>query len=287
MKTQGGRIKLKGIVSDAFIVPTDKAALDNLKALPVLPDLIRKFNELALDRMLYVHNTASSVRCGAGQFPSLYKLLREACKILDVPEPELYVRYHVQGNAFTAGVERPFIVLNSPIVDILTDDELLCVIGHELGHIKCEHVLYQSVGAVLAPLIQAIGSITLGIGTLAGQGVVAAFYEWMRQAEFTCDRAGLLACQDVATSLSAAMKLGAGHTRLSAEMNVEAFLQQARDYVDHAPTEGLAKALLFLTYKWRLSHPEIVHRAKAIDEWARTGSYQAILSGNYESKPPG
>jgi len=275
------RIRLKGISKDAFITGPDLAALENIKKLPVLPQLIQKFNEHALDRVLYVHNTASAVRCGPEQFPTLDKLLQEACRTLDVKEPELYVRYNVVDNASTAGVERPFIVLNSPIIDTLTDDELLYVIGHELGHIKCAHVLYQMIGVILIPLLRLIGSMTLGLGALAGQGVVAVFYEWMRQTEYTCDRAGLLVCQDPMIALSAQMKLGAGHTRLSGEMNVESFLQQARGYVDHKPEDGLAKALLFLMYKWQLTHPEIVHRAKAIDEWARTGAYQEILAGSY------
>ena len=282
MQTPKGRTKLKGISSNAFITDADVLALGNITRLPVLPDLMRKFNELALDRVLYVHNTASAVRCGPKQFPTLSKLLKEGCKILDLPEPELYVRYHVADNAYTAGVERPFIVLHSPLINSLTDDELLYVIGHELGHIKCAHVLYKMIGAVLIPLIEGIGSFTLGLGKLAGSGVLAAFYEWMRQSEYTCDRAGLLVCQDPSIALSAGMKLGAGSTRLNDEMNLDAFLQQARDHSAHTADEGVAKVLMFLLYKWRHAHPEFVFRAKALDEWVQSGAYGEIVAGNYE-----
>jgi Zn-dependent protease with chaperone function len=279
--TPKGRTKLKGISANEFITRADSLALDNIKKLPVLPELMQKFNELALDRVLYVHNTASAVRCTSRQFSTLAKLLKEACKVLDMDEPELYVRYHVADNAYTAGVEQPFIVLHSPIIDSLTDDELLYVIGHELGHIKCAHVLYQMIGWVLIPLIDAIGSVTLGLGRIAGSGVKAAFFEWMRQAEFTCDRAGLLVCQDPMVAMSATMKIGCGNTRLAGEMSVEAFLQQAREHTQHTTGEGVAKALMFILYKWTLSHPEVVYRAKALDEWVQGGAYGKILAGDY------
>ncbi len=281
-KTLNGRVKLKDIDKTAFIMPTDSMALANLERVPVLPELLHAFNKHALDRLLYVQNTCSSVRCGPHQFPTLHKLLKEACKILDIEnEPELYVRYHAVDNAYTAGVERVFIVLNSPLIDTLTDDELLFLIGHELGHIKCEHMLYQTVGKVLIPLIQTIGDATLGLGRIAGMALFSAFFEWMRQAEFSCDRAGLLTVQDPSIALSATMKMGAGMTRLSSEMSVEAFLEQARAHIDHKPEEGLAKAFLFLMRKWMATHPDIVYRAKAIDDWARNGSYLDILDGKY------
>jgi len=280
-ETLKGRIKLKGISPDAFIWPADKVALDNIKKLPVLPQLIHQFHKLAFDRISYVHNTASAVRCSSKQLPTLYKLQREACKVLDVLEPELYVRYSYKVNAFTAGVERTYIVLNSSLLDSLTDDELLYVIGHELGHVKCGHMLYRMIALALIHLFDAVGKATFGLGNLVTIGVVSVFYEWIRQAEFSCDRAGLLACQDPQVALSATMKMGAGSSRFNNELDLDAFMEQAREHSERTGAEGVAKALLFLLYKWQLSHPEFVYRAKAIDEWAKSDSYAQILAGEY------
>src|ERR1051326_6634912 len=184
------RRRLHGIAAPTFMSSMDQTALRNLQQLPLLPVLVRKFNEIAVDRLLYVQNSAGSVRCGPRQLPSLHRLLQEACEILDVPEPELYLRQGESANASTAGVSRTFIVLNSDLVEHFTDAELLFVLGHELGHIKCGHVLYQMMGQMLIPLMEAVGQAALGIGQLAGLGLVSGFYEWMRQAEYSCDRAG-------------------------------------------------------------------------------------------------
>ena len=275
------RIRLTGLNADAFVSPTDRIARENLERLPLLPVLIRKFNELALDRLYYVNISATSVRCGPNQFGSVYRMLQEACEVLDVPEPELYLAQNPLFNAFTAGVNRPFIVLQSGIVDAMTDDELRFILGHELGHIKCGHVLYQMIGYVLVYLLDAIGSVTLRLGQLAGLGILGAFFEWMRQAEFSCDRAGMLVCQDERVALSALMKLGCGGTRFVNEMDPDEFLSQARSHADSAPPEGVAKAILFLIYNWQLTHPQVVYRAKGLDDWIKAGAYERILSGDY------
>jgi Zn-dependent protease with chaperone function len=281
------RRRFPSLGAEAFVSPTDRAALNNLQQMPLLPMLLRKFHEVAVDRVFYVENSAGCVRCGPRQLPTLYRLMQEACAILDMPEPELYLQRHAEYNAYTAGVDRPFIVLYSELVEGFTNDELLFLFGHELGHIKCGHVLYQMMGRTLIPLLEALGQATLGIGQLAGIGLVSAFAEWMRQAEFSCDRAGLLACQDTRTAFTAIMKLGGGGTRFDSEMSVDAFLEQARQHADSARPEGIARALLFILYNWQLSHPQVVFRAKGLDEWIQSGAYERVLGGDFSREEMG
>jgi Zn-dependent protease with chaperone function len=281
MHTGKSRVRFPFLSCEAFVSDADRAALANLQRLPLLPVLLRKFNEFAIDRVFYVQNTAEAVRCGPRQFSTLYNVMREAADILHVPEPELYVRYDPAYNAYTAGVNRTFILVHSALMEAFTDEELLFVIGHEIGHMKCGHVLYQMLGRVLIPLLEELGKVTLGIGEIAGRGLVSAFYEWMRQAEYSCDRAGLLVCQSPRVAFSATMKLGCGSTRFDGEMDVDVFLQQARDHAEQEGLEGLTKALLFVFYNWRLSHPQVVYRAKGLDEWHRSGEYRRILDGTY------
>jgi Zn-dependent protease with chaperone function len=280
----GGRAqrrRLPQISAEAFISPRDRAALASLQQMPLLPQLVRKFNEVAGDRIAYLQSSAASVRCGPRQLPTLNRLLVEACEILDVPEPELYLQREAHDYGYTAGVSRPFVVLTSASVEEFTNEELLFVIGHELGHIKCRHVLYQMMGRLLLPLLEAVGSVTLGMGQLAGAGLVSGFYEWLRQAEFSSDRAGLLVCQDARVACTAIMKLGGGGTRLAAEMSVDQFLEQARHHAEGASAEGIAKALLFFLYNWQLTHPQVVFRARELDQWVQSGEYERILGGEY------
>ncbi len=275
------RRRFPQISADAFVSATDKAALSNIQKIPLLPTLVRKFHELAWDKISYARNSAESVRCGPNQYKSLHAMLRESCDILHITEPELYVKQAESFNAYTSGTNRTFIVLHSKLIEDLTDEELLFVIGHECGHIKAGHVLYQELGQMLIPLMEIIGQATMGLGQLAGAGVVAAFFEWMRQAEMSCDRAGALICQNPQAVLSALMKMGGGSTRFNGEGNVDAFLEQARNHSQTVGLEGLSKALLFIMYNWQLTHPQVVFRAKGMDEWLQSGAYDKIVGGDY------
>lgn len=77
------------------------------------------------------------------------------------------------------------------------------VIAHELGHLKCDHGVWLTVGNVLAS-----GTLTL-LPLLSGP-VEDALIRWVRAAELTCDRAALLVVQDPRVVISVLMKLAGG-----------------------------------------------------------------------------
>ncbi len=272
---------LSGLPAFAFVSDADRLAMDALKKIPLLPTIVQKFYEIGLDRWLYALNMGMSVRCGPKQFGTLYRITRESCEVLDMPEPELYITSNPFPNAFAGGVERPYITLRSSIVDTLTDEQLYHLIGHELGHIKAGHMLYKSIASVLIPLIEMIGRRTFGLGDVAGMGLVLAMAEWSRQAEISADRAGLLVSQNLETSLDANLSLTAGPTRLKHEMNREAFLDQARTYQEAPVMDAIGKALVFIMVGSTFSHPMPVHRAQQLERWKNSGRFDEVLAGQY------
>lgn len=272
---------LTGITADAFVSDSDKWALDKLQKLPLVPQLVAKFYEVGIDRWLYCYNMSSSIRCGPNQYPTLYNIMRESCKVLDMPEPELYVSNNPFTNAFAGGVERPYITLRSSMIDTMSDEELFFIMGHELGHIKSKHVLYFSVGSLLFPLLDLLGRRTMGASDVATYALVLAFYEWSRQAEFSSDRAGLLVAQDPKVASRSLIRLAAGPSRLAHELNEEAFMEQARTYQDADTLDKLGKFVLFATMGKTLTHPMPVHRTQELERWIQTGMYERIIHGDY------
>ncbi|MBL8040412.1 MAG: hypothetical protein JNM04_03585, partial [Chthonomonas sp.] len=107
------RIRFPDISIDAFVSEGDRKALATLKKVPLLPMVVQKFYEIGADRWMYCWNMSMSVRCGPNQYPTLHRILRESCAVLDMPEPELYVSSNPFPNAFAGGVERPYITLRS------------------------------------------------------------------------------------------------------------------------------------------------------------------------------
>lgn len=275
------RKRFPNISKDAFQAETDRKALDALKKVPLLPQVIKKFYEMGIDRWLYCYNMANSVRCGPKQFKTLDGILDECCAVLDMPKPELYVTSNPYPNAYTGGVERPYITLRSSIIDTLDDEQLYHLMGHELGHIKCGHVLYKTVAAVLMPILELVAARTLGVTTPAQIAIMLAFYEWSRQAEISCDRAGLLCAQDFDISSSGMLAMTHGPNRLVGEANVEPFLDQARMYQDMDLSDAIGKLLIFWLYGHHATHPMPVHRMQELDKWHADGSFEKIMKGQY------
>jgi Zn-dependent protease with chaperone function len=275
------RTLLTGITADAFVSDADKWALDKLQNLPLVPQLVAKFYEVGIDRWLYCYNMSSSIRCGPNQYPTLYGILKESCKVLDMPEPELYVSSNPFPNAFAGGVERPYITLRSSMIDTMTDEELFFIMGHELGHIKAKHVLYFTVGSLLFPLLDLLGRRTLGASDVATYALVLAFYEWSRQAEFSSDRAGLLVAQDSKIATRSLIKLAAGPSRLAAELNEDEFMAQARTYQDADSLDKLGKFVLFAIMGKTMTHPMPVHRTQELERWVLSGAYEKIIGGDF------
>jgi Zn-dependent protease with chaperone function len=275
------RVNFSGISAEAFVSDADRWALDKLKKVPLLPAVIRKFYEFGFDRWFYCMNMSMSVRCGPNQYPTLYRILQDSCRVLDMPEPELYITNNPFPNAWAGGIERPYITLRSSIVETLTDDQLYYLMGHELGHIKAEHVLYFNVGAVVFVILDMIGKRTLGASDIASTALLYAFFEWMRQAEYSADRAGLLVSQTYTDTIDSLIAMTAGPNRLAGEMNRESYMDQARAYQNADLWDQVGKAVLFYLFSWQYTHPFPVARAQELERWVGTGAFDRIIAGDY------
>ena len=260
---------LTGLSVDEFRHPSDQRATDALRKIPGIDKLFAKVLEVGLERVYYVENIASNLRVTPKMFPRLHRSLTWATKILDVPEPEMYVTVDPIPNAFTYGHTKPFITVTSGLIDMLSDEELFYVVGHEVGHIKAGHVLYGTMARNIVAVIALLGQATLGIGALLGQGLVIALLEWFRCAELTSDRAALLCVQDLEPARDVFMKLAGGTTRMAADMDREEFLRQVREYeeVDRTTLDRAYKILLTIGR----THPFAMQRAKELETWFEAG----------------
>jgi Zn-dependent protease with chaperone function len=264
---------LVGLKADQFRHPLDFQATQALKQFPGLDLMVRNLLGPLAEQFFYLNNIAASVLVGENQLPHLHDLLLDACKTLDLEPPQLYVQQHPVPNAYTFAMrgKQPFIVLHTALIDMLTPEEIQAVIAHELGHLKCEHGVY------LTPLNIMIlaASLLPTWGAVIAQSLQEQMLEWLRCAEFSCDRAALLATQNPRVVMSVLMKLAGGSPTLAPQLNLDAFIAQARAYNDISNSE--LGELLKSAQTAQLSHPVPVLRAREIDQWASSQAYQSLL----------
>jgi Zn-dependent protease with chaperone function len=277
-KQPSGRVAFPGISSRAYEHPADRAALVALRAVPgfdvLLKGMFGFFSERRL-RMLYL---ASAVRVDERQFAGVYAIYQDAARILDIETlPELYISQEPKVNAWALGLDHPFVVVSTGALDLLDDDELRVVLGHELGHVLSGHALYSSVLFSLMR-ISGVGSV-IPLGGLGLRAIITALKEWYRKAELSCDRAGLLVSQDPAAVTRVHMKM-AGGARIE-EMDLQAFLAQAEEYEATGDArEGVIRVLNLIN----ATHPFAVLRALEIKRWVESGDYERIVAGGYANR---
>lgn len=268
------KTSLFGLKADHFRHPLDLEATTALKQLPGIDLVVRNLLGPVAEQFFYLNNIAASVLVGENQLPHLHKLLEDACTTLDLEPPQLYVQQNPAPNAYTFAMrgKQPFIVLHTSLIDLLTPEEIQAVIAHELGHLKCEHGVY------LTPLniMVLAASLIPNWGMLIAQSIQEKMLEWLRCAEFSCDRAALLATQNPRVVMSVLMKLAGGSPTLAPQLNLDAFIAQARAYDSAGDTE-LGQVLQQMQIS-QLSHPLPVLRAREIDRWASSQSYQSLLN---------
>jgi Zn-dependent protease with chaperone function len=259
--------------ADGFRHPVDEQATRSLQQIPGLGLLIQNLLGPTAEQIFYLDNMASSIQVSEKQLPDLHYLLLEASEILDIEPPQLYVRQNPTPNAYTFAMrgKQPFIVIHTSLLDLLDPPEVQAVIAHELGHLKCNHGVYLTMANILL-----LSASLIPFGGLLQQSLQEQLMQWVQCAEFSCDRAALLVSQNAETVISVLMKLCGGSPQLAKQLSVSAFLDQARAYADLDRDDWQATLKQLQTA--RLSHPVPVLRAREIDRWFRSNTYERLMT---------
>jgi Zn-dependent protease with chaperone function len=272
------RITLTDISSRAWEHPADRGALVALRKLKGFDTVLKALSGLFNERAVRLIFLGSAIRVDERQFSRLHRLLTEVAQTLDAPElPELYVSANPFPNALTIGMNKPFIVVNSALVDLLDDEEMRFILGHELGHAVSGHAVYQT---LLQRLIQLSGVLnSIPVGGLGFRAIMAALMEWSRKAELSADRAGLLATQDPTTAFRVHMQVASGgHLD---DLDTTSFFAQGAEYDGATDLRDSVLKLLLVEAR---SHPFAVVRASELRRWVDAGDYTRILGGAYPKR---
>ena len=261
-----------------YVHPADSKALAALRAIPGIDTALKKLLQVTGESAIRVMFMASAVKVTPQQCPDLHAKLQIACTTLGVDMPDFFIQQNPIVNAFTGGVEKPVIVMHSGLLERLSDEEVLAVVAHEVGHIHAEHVLYLTA----ARLIEALANISIAriipgaeiVKFLISAGISSALLGWARRAELSCDRAALLVTQDPHVIGRTMMKLAGGTS--ASKVDYDLFLEQAREFQKNYDEKKLDKFWADILNSGR-SHPFPVWRVSEILEWVESGQYNDLM----------
>ena len=87
--------------------------------------------------------------------PELYQIVGELVNKASMPMPKVYIMENDAPNAFATGrnPDHAAVAVTSGIMRILSKQELMGVIGHELSHIRHRDILVSTIAATMAGAI--------------------------------------------------------------------------------------------------------------------------------------
>ena len=197
--------------------------------------------------------------------PHLATLVAESAAKLQTEPVQVFVAPSDTLNAYTFGLLPPkVLVLHSALLQVMDQDHLRFILGHELGHVRLGHTWLNSLVGGMA----GIPSPFLGSTLLA-----MAFLWWNRACEFSADRAGLLACGNPHKAVGALVRLAAG-----TEAHTQSDLQRVYRLLDAEDDHILSNLSETLT-----THPMMIRRINALRRYAASSEYrrlQALMNRN-------
>ena len=221
--------------------------------------------------------------------PELYGIVAELTSKASLPMPKIYMMENDTPNAFATGrnPNHAAVAVTSGIMRILSKEELMGVIGHELSHIQHRDILISTIAATIAGAISVLASMARWGAMFGGFGrsndeegggggnilvvlvvsifaSIAAMLIQMaisRSREYLADEGGA----HLSHPLSLARALGKLEIA-SQRIPMEANPSTAHMFIVN-PLRGGGVLSLFST------HPPIEERIARLEEMARTGRF--------------
>lgn len=187
--------------------------------------------------------------------PKLHRIFLEVKQKLGFGDAvDFYITSDAQLNAFAVSrneENEPHIInVNSSLLNLMSDDELRFIIGHEMGHLISKNAdLLKLIYFIFPPSTEVPGMLHHKIRL------------WKQLSELTADRYGYTVCPDVAVCVSAFFKLASGVDLQRVDLNIDAFIADNERRLEYFKNDkGINIA----------SHPINLIRIKAIQLFSRS-----------------
>jgi Zn-dependent protease with chaperone function len=258
----------RSLRAEQYAHPLDRRSLEAISKFAPVVAVTRAIMQHWDEPMVKGQLLGGTVKVGPAQFPEVHGIVVRCAAVLNMEAPEVFIRHSPTFNAMTLGAARPLIILHSSLVESFEREELAYIIGHEMGHIKSEHSLYLSAAYMLAMGARGLVDRLFGLGSLLIRPAMQALQAWMRKAELTADRAGLLCVQDLGLARRALIKLAVGSRTLFDRLDVDEYLRQA----DEASRDGFGRMGEMMQ-----THPHIANRVRELRYFAESPVYNSLL----------
>jgi Zn-dependent protease with chaperone function len=255
---------------EAFLWRLDADAMNVLRSIGPLSAAAHSLSERV--GRPWFEASVNGVRLSEQQLPDVFALAIKAARIVGLTHlPEIYVSGEHMWDAVTMGSQTSSFIAIGSVLTNFRGDDLLYLLGREMGHAKAGHALWMTVVNFLAGRQPGNRSL-MGDGVLSflnpaklvESGINAPLMAWQRHSAITADRAGLLVVGDPAVARRVTLQWTLHSFPLAGRLNIEAWMAQ-EDMADDGATQASEFAMT--------STPYAARRLKLMREFAQDESY--------------
>ena len=266
---------------DAFMWRFDAEAMNVLRSIGPLNAAAHALSEKV--GRPWFEAQVNGLRLSESQLPDVFALAIRAARIVGLPYlPEIYVSGEHMWDAVTMGSNSSAFIALGSVLTMLRGEDLLYVLGREMGHAKAGHALWRTVVNLMTGRQPANRSLMsdgvlsfLSPAKLIESGINAPLMAWQRQAEITADRAGLLVVGKIDVVRRVTLQTTLHSFPLLQRINTEAWIEQEDESDDTATqvAEFAATSMPYAARRLKLlrefaASEELAAWRKVIDYWA-------------------
>jgi Zn-dependent protease with chaperone function/uncharacterized tellurite resistance protein B-like protein len=232
---------------------------------PVVETILKTAKDVSSDEYWRSRMEGHCMKVDKDILPDFYRLCQEVKQKLDFKDPvDFYVTGDSSLNAYTVASEedgQPHIVnINSALFELMSEDELRFVVGHELGHLINEDTALKRLVYFVFPPDSTTPPITLQFKIRLHDQL----------AELVADRYGYMANGSLAACVTAFYKMSSGLDLTKMNVSIDALIADNHKRLDY-----------FLKGKGLSRHDHPVHpiRVQAINLFATAKDEKELEDG--------
>lgn len=134
-------------------------------------------------------------QAGALKYPELYDIVKICAERLELNLPIVFVREDIDKPliySVASDIIEPCIVMTQKLLELCTAEELQLLIGSEAGRIQNNHAVYNWAFTYLNYNRNVYKPIERSYKQSVSNQLVCALIEWVKYADITADRAGII-----------------------------------------------------------------------------------------------
>lgn len=255
-------------ISD-FQHPSEKKTVEKLIQNSLFEKIINFISDNSIEKKFHLINNASYLKLTEENAPKIFEMAKEGAEMFGITElPDLFVKKGYEYTVLLDGINHPFIIFNSSLLETYEDDMLWPLIASEMagiaaGHSKMKFV--DSVIKILKPVIPYAIDASLNL----------ALNDWFRNKSYTFDRAFLLACDDFEMAAKGILYDEIDMKMLDSmhlgERNNE-YYQQAIEFIEMNGVGGIVQKAktVFSKSQW------VASRYIELYNWYFSGEYHSV-----------